>query len=136
MSIHPDKDRKKKDVRAEGLKTASRLTPYASRIIDLHTHGIGGYDTRNATADTVLKIAGIHGAHGVSAILPTIYPTSIEKMRADMGSGEAGDGKTGFGVRRSGFRVKTRLTAHALRLTDSRCSSRGPFSEPCEVRRP
>ncbi len=53
-------------------------------IIDIHTHGIGGYDTRGAAPETILKIAGIHGSHGVSAILPTICAAPIKAMRADM----------------------------------------------------
>jgi len=53
-------------------------------IIDIHTHGIGGYDTKGATPEDILRIAEIHGSHGVSAIIPTIYSASIEQMRVDM----------------------------------------------------
>src|SRR3989337_1849842 len=53
-------------------------------IIDIHTHGIGGYDTRRATEEAILKMAEIHGASGVSAILPTIYPDTIQVMRENM----------------------------------------------------
>jgi len=54
------------------------------RIIDIHTHGIGGYDTRTTRIDHILKIAKIQGSHGVSEILLTIYPTSIEIMRENL----------------------------------------------------
>lgn len=54
------------------------------KTIDIHTHGIGGYDTKTITPEHILKIAEIHGAHGVSEILPAIYPASIEEMRGNM----------------------------------------------------
>jgi N-acetylglucosamine-6-phosphate deacetylase len=53
-------------------------------IIDIHTHGIGGYETRGATHQDILKIAEIHGSHGVDAIIPTIYSGPIDEMRADI----------------------------------------------------
>jgi len=53
-------------------------------IIDIHTHGIGGYDTRKATEEAILRMAEIHGSSGVSAILPTIYPDTIQVMRENM----------------------------------------------------
>ena len=54
------------------------------KTIDIHTHGIGGYDTRTADEDHILKIAEIHGSFGVSEILLTIYPSSITVMRENM----------------------------------------------------
>lgn len=54
------------------------------RIIDIHTHGIGGYDTQTTRIDHILKIAEIQGFHGVSEILLTIYPASIEIMRENL----------------------------------------------------
>jgi len=53
-------------------------------VIDIHTHGIDGYDTRSATEDDILKIAEIQGFHGVSEILLTIYPSTIKVMRENM----------------------------------------------------
>jgi N-acetylglucosamine-6-phosphate deacetylase len=52
-----------------------------TETIDIHTHGIGGFDTSTTIAGDILKIAEIHGSHGVSKILPTIYPASVEQMR-------------------------------------------------------
>ncbi len=52
--------------------------------IDLHTHGLARYDTRTSRPDEILKIAALHGKKGVGAILPAIYPSSIEEMRANM----------------------------------------------------
>lgn len=54
------------------------------KIIDIHTHGIGGYDTRTAAEEDILRIAEIQGSCGVSAIVPTIYPASINVMRRNI----------------------------------------------------
>ncbi len=54
------------------------------KIIDVHTHGIGGFDTRTASEEHILKIAGIQGSLGVSEIVPTVYPASIGTMRENM----------------------------------------------------
>ena len=54
------------------------------KIFDIHTHGINGHDTQTQSADDIIKIAEIHGSHGVSDIIPTIYPASIELMRQNM----------------------------------------------------
>jgi N-acetylglucosamine-6-phosphate deacetylase len=54
------------------------------KVIDIHTHGIGGYDTKAASPDDVLRIADIQGSHGVSEVLLTIYPSSIKTMRRNM----------------------------------------------------
>jgi N-acetylglucosamine-6-phosphate deacetylase len=53
-------------------------------IIDIHTHGISGYDTRTSSEDHILKIAEIHGTCGVSEILLAVYPASIKRMRENM----------------------------------------------------
>jgi N-acetylglucosamine-6-phosphate deacetylase len=53
-------------------------------IIDIHTHGIGGYDTRTTSPDDILRIAEIHGAHGGSEIILTIYPSTVKTMRQNM----------------------------------------------------
>ncbi|MEW6162436.1 MAG: hypothetical protein AB1606_03845 [Nitrospirota bacterium] len=54
------------------------------KTIDIHTHGIGGYDTRSTTEDRILKIAEILGSNGISEIIPTIYPSTIKIMRENM----------------------------------------------------
>jgi N-acetylglucosamine-6-phosphate deacetylase len=53
-------------------------------IIDIHTHGIGSFDTKGATPQDILRIAEIHGSHGIDAIIPTIYSASIDQMRLDI----------------------------------------------------
>jgi N-acetylglucosamine-6-phosphate deacetylase len=56
------------------------------KVIDIHTHGIGGYDTRTAIEDDILRIAEIHGSYGVSEIIPAVYPSAINVMRENMGA--------------------------------------------------
>ncbi|HXX53038.1 MAG TPA: amidohydrolase family protein [Thermodesulfovibrionales bacterium] len=53
-------------------------------FIDLHTHGLRGYDTRTADPHHILKIAEFQGKAGVAAILPTIYAAPIAMMRENM----------------------------------------------------
>ncbi|MBI4685244.1 MAG: hypothetical protein HY755_08590 [Nitrospirae bacterium] len=53
-------------------------------FIDLHTHGIGRCDTRTGDHEDILKMAELYGRKGTSAILPTIYPASINVMRKNM----------------------------------------------------
>jgi len=52
--------------------------------IDIHTHGIGRFDTRTGRPEDILEIAAMHGTAGGSAILPAIYPGPIEVMRMHM----------------------------------------------------
>lgn len=54
------------------------------RTIDIHTHGIGGYDTYTSSQNDILKIAEIHGRHGVSSIVITLYPSETDNMRRTM----------------------------------------------------
>ena len=56
----------------------------AKKSIDIHTHGIGGYDTRTTVEEHILKIAEIHGSYGISEIIPTIYPATIKVMRENI----------------------------------------------------
>jgi len=53
-------------------------------LIDIHTHGIGGHDTITTSKEDILKIAAIHGSHGVSEIIPTIYSSETKTMRKHM----------------------------------------------------
>jgi N-acetylglucosamine-6-phosphate deacetylase len=54
------------------------------KIIDIHTHGIGGYDSAAIGTGDILKIAEIHGSYGVSEIILTLYPSAIKVMRENM----------------------------------------------------
>jgi N-acetylglucosamine-6-phosphate deacetylase len=53
-------------------------------FIDLHTHGIQGYDTRTGNYENILKIAELHGSRGARAILLSIYPGKLDEMRRSM----------------------------------------------------
>lgn len=54
------------------------------KIIDIHTHGIYGFDTATTSEDHILSIAQIHGSHDVTDIIPTVYSSAIETMRENM----------------------------------------------------
>ncbi len=68
------------------------------RVIDIHTHGIGGYDTRTTNPDDILKMAQIHGEYGVTDIVPTIYSGPIRVMKGHMAAV-----KEAIGIQRSGL---------------------------------
>ena len=55
-------------------------------LVDIHIHGAENYDTRTRRQDDILRVAKIHGERGTSFFLPTIYPSSIEEMRENMGA--------------------------------------------------
>src|SRR4030042_3791358 len=54
------------------------------KTLDIHAHGIGGYDTRTTDENHILKIAEILGSQGISEIVLTIYPSSVNEMRKNM----------------------------------------------------
>lgn len=56
----------------------------AMHVIDIHTHGIGGFDTASGSEEHILRMAEIQGESGVSAIIPTVYPADIDEMRRAM----------------------------------------------------
>ncbi|MDA8241013.1 MAG: hypothetical protein M0Z67_11670 [Nitrospiraceae bacterium] len=58
------------------------MTPHG--FVDLHTHGIGRYDTRTDKPSDILRIAQLQAATGTGAILPTIYSGPIDVMRRNM----------------------------------------------------
>lgn len=53
-------------------------------FVDLHTHGIGRYDTRTRNPSDILRIAQLHAAAGTEAILPAVYPAPVAEMRGNM----------------------------------------------------
>ena len=55
-------------------------------FIDIHTHGIGRYDTRTGRPEDILQMAVLHAREGTGAILPAIYPGSIDEMRSNLGA--------------------------------------------------
>jgi N-acetylglucosamine-6-phosphate deacetylase len=63
---------------------AKRAQPKDHQLIDIHVHGAGKYDTLTKRQDDILQLASVHGQHGTDAVLPTVYPGSLEDMRANM----------------------------------------------------
>jgi N-acetylglucosamine-6-phosphate deacetylase len=53
-------------------------------FVDLHTHGIGNYDTRTSDPEAILKMGELHYKAGTGAFLPTIYSGSLKMMRTNM----------------------------------------------------
>lgn len=53
-------------------------------FVDLHTHGIGKYDTRTDDYEEILTMARAHAKAGTIAILPTIYSGHINEMRKNL----------------------------------------------------
>ncbi|MBI4691155.1 MAG: amidohydrolase family protein [Nitrospirae bacterium] len=76
-------------------------------FIDLHTHGIGRYDTRTNRPDNILKMAELHKEAGTAAILPTIYSAPIDVMRRNM-----------------------EAVKQAMKMQDEGCKSSTPLSPP------
>ncbi|MBI5101052.1 MAG: hypothetical protein HZB33_04370 [Nitrospirae bacterium] len=52
--------------------------------LDLHTHGIGSYDTRSNKPSDILRIAGLHGNSGTEAVCLSIYPGPADEMRKNI----------------------------------------------------
>lgn len=53
-------------------------------LIDIHVHGAGKFDTLTKRQDDIAALAAIHGEHGTDALLPTVYPGTIDDMRQNM----------------------------------------------------
>ncbi len=53
-------------------------------MIDIHIHGLDGIDTNTGQVDELITLSKMLARVGVTAFLPTIYPSSIEKMRVQM----------------------------------------------------
>lgn len=54
------------------------------KITDIHTHGIGGYDTKTASEEDIFRIAESQGSQRVDDIVLTVYPSAIGEMRMQM----------------------------------------------------
>lgn len=52
----------------------------APGFIDLHTHGAGGYDFADGTAEDVLAAAAAHAKHGTTTVFPTATATAREEI--------------------------------------------------------
>ena len=87
-------------------------------FIDIHTHGINGYDTKTTNPEHILKMAQLHGRAGTAAILPTIYSAPIDEMRKNMEAVKKAMNSQGSGIRGQGSGDK-KLTI----INYFRCSS-------------
>jgi N-acetylglucosamine-6-phosphate deacetylase len=54
------------------------------QLIDIHVHGAEKYDTLTRRQDDILRLADIHGSRGTDAVLPTVYPGTVEDMRENL----------------------------------------------------
>ncbi len=71
-----------------------------AKIIDLHTHGIAGFDTRTTDPGAMLRIAEIQATAGVSEIVLSVYPAAPEVMRAQTAAVKAAMALQGAGHER------------------------------------
>lgn len=93
-------------------------------MIDVHTHGLGGYETRGARPGDILAMARLQGSAGVDQILPTIFSAPIDEMRRDISTV-----KEAMAVQREGGRT-AEDTANA-RVAGVHLE--GPFLNPAEA---
>lgn len=49
-------------------------------FIDIHTHGGGGYDFMDGTAEAIIGAAKFHMGHGTTSIVPTTLTSSDEEL--------------------------------------------------------
>jgi N-acetylglucosamine-6-phosphate deacetylase len=105
------------------------------RVIDIHTHGIGGYDTRTTNPDDILKMAQIHGEYGVTDIVPTIYSGPVQQMRADMASVKVAMKRqpTAVSNRRSESLDSSLVTRHSKPARIAGVHLEGPFLNPSKA---
>ncbi len=100
--------------------------------IDLHTHGIGRYDTRTGRPEHILQIAALHALKGAGAILPTIYPGTVEEIRSNLAAvRKAMEIQKGAGGRGQGAEVKgLRKNAATIPAVILGVHLEGPFLNP------
>jgi N-acetylglucosamine-6-phosphate deacetylase len=53
-------------------------------FIDLHTHGLAGFDSRSDKPEDYLKWAAAMKAHGTDGFLPTLFPGPVDVMRGQL----------------------------------------------------
>lgn len=50
-------------------------------LIDLHTHGAGGYDFTNSSPEEIAEGCNVHLSHGTTSILPTVMASPFDVMK-------------------------------------------------------
>lgn len=53
-------------------------------FVDIHTHGLGKFDTRTSDPEMILEFSSLQHENGTEMLLPTLYPAPIKTMRARM----------------------------------------------------
>ena len=53
-------------------------------LIDLHTHGAGGFGFTVSSPDEVIKGCNVHLAHGTTTILPTVMAAPFDVMQRSL----------------------------------------------------
>ena len=53
-------------------------------LIDLHTHGAGGFGFTDSSPDEVIKGCNVHLAHGTTTILPTVMAAPFDVMQRSL----------------------------------------------------
>lgn len=68
-------------VRTDGEIVIDAGNKYVSSgFIDIHTHGGGGHDFMDGTAEAYLGAAETHARHGTTALLPTTLASTFEEL--------------------------------------------------------
>ncbi|MBK5202259.1 MAG: N-acetylglucosamine-6-phosphate deacetylase [Prolixibacteraceae bacterium] len=66
------------------VKNAVRINAHnfyvSPGFIDIHTHGAGGYDYLDGTAEAMLGASRMQAVHGVTSVVPTASATSYEEL--------------------------------------------------------
>lgn len=52
-------------------------------LIDTHIHGIGGFGTEDAKAESILKMSDCLANFGITGFLPTLYAGNPQKMKSE-----------------------------------------------------
>lgn len=76
-------------------------------LIDLHTHGIAGDDSRSTAPEAYIRMAQTYQTHGTGAFLVTLFPGPVDEMRAQMAAVKAAmESQEGDGARILGLHLE------------------------------
>ncbi len=75
-------------------------------FIDIHTHGAGGSETMDKSAESVLAMAHTHARHGTTSILPTTLAANTKELSKVMDAVRPLVGKSSNGARILGIHLE------------------------------
>jgi len=75
-------------------------------FIDIHTHGAGGSETMDGSAESVLAMAHTHARHGTTSILPTTLAANTKELSKVMDAVRPLVGKSSNGARILGIHLE------------------------------